>query len=148
MTKIEKKRTYQEAAKAMRAAGASIAQIAARFEVSEPYASSWVRGVKCPVSHQALAARRAAEQWRENAEPARLVARRMRAEGRTYQEIVTLLRVSKPTAIKWCRDIRPRVSVKGFEKLNAKLWAAGIPPEERQRVIEKARAEQRQRVAA
>lgn len=125
MNKFERKGTYAPIAREMRAAGSKLVDIAERFGISQMAARDWVKGVACPVDHQAEHNRRIARDKAERNEPVKAVARKMRSEGATFDAIVQALRISKPTAIAWCRGVSVPVKQLTPEQIRQKQahWA-------------------------
>lgn len=83
----------------MRLKGAKIKEICAAMGRGEGAVTRAIKGIKCPVDHlQASYERHRPPEWVPH-------AREMRHNGRTYQEIADVCGTSKPTVIKYCRDI-------------------------------------------
>lgn len=109
MNKREYKRTYAPVACEMRAAGAMLREIAERFDITVPAARRWTLGVACPIDHKTEVARlNTLAKVARNA-PVKALARKMRGEGKNYDEIAWACKIAKSTAMDWCRDVRKPV---------------------------------------
>lgn len=129
----------KELARKMRQEGYSVPEIARAVERSEQTTRGWVRDIPPGERTKRLGTDTIREERLRRSEPLRKRAKEMRDLGISCKEIAALVGVTDKTVSVW--TAKPRFVVKVPEHLrlwNRKMTRCGVPPNERQKLIDDA----------